>query len=225
MIFHSVVQHLIRLVIGDPMAWRYLPYRLEMKLRRVDLGWVSVKDSGLSQERSHWHSNSGGPELNKLLGTLPISCGDAVLDIGCGKGGAMLTLARYPFARVDGVEISPNLARIARENLQRLRILNARVFCADAADFWNLDPYSYFYMYNPFPQSVMQLVMKNMALSLERRKRQIHLIYKNAMYQSLVLDSGFCKISESKQTHPDYPPFAVFVAGSSEMSLAPLNEL
>jgi SAM-dependent methyltransferase len=201
---------------GDRQEWRYLPYRLGMKILRVDLSWVSAKDSGLSEERSHWHSNSGGPDLERLLDTLPISRSDAVLDVGCGKGGAMLTLARYPFARVDGVEISPKLAQIARANLERLGILNAAVFCSDATDFTNLDLYTYLYMYNPFPAQVMLLVLENITSSLKRRKRCATLIYKNPLCNALVLEAGFSKVREFEQTHVHYPPFYVYRADGSQ---------
>jgi hypothetical protein len=35
---------------------------------------------------------------------------------------------------------------IARRNLSRLRITKARLFCADAEDFTDLDHYTYVYM-------------------------------------------------------------------------------
>ena len=41
------------------------------------------------------------------------------LDIGAGKGRAILTAALHPFAQVVGVEINPTLAAIARENILR----------------------------------------------------------------------------------------------------------
>ena len=40
------------------------------------------------------------------------------LDIGAGKGRAMLTAALHPFRQVLGVEINPTLAAIARENIR-----------------------------------------------------------------------------------------------------------
>lgn len=40
------------------------------------------------------------------------------LDIGAGKGRAMLTAALHPFGQVIGVEINPTLAAIARENIR-----------------------------------------------------------------------------------------------------------
>jgi SAM-dependent methyltransferase len=201
-----------RLTTGDTQAWRYLPYQFKMKWRRVDLGWMSVRESGLCEEHSHWHSNSGGPDLDDLLRKLPICLSDTVLDIGCGKGGAMLTLAAWPFSRVDGVEISPNLARVARQNLKRFGISQARVFCCDAADFRDLDDYNYVYMYNPFPETVMRQVVENLQRSLELRPRKLTLIYKNPIFESTLLASGFTKLCETRQIHPNYPPFSVYLA-------------
>lgn len=212
MTLRSALQHARRLSAGDRKAWLYLPYQLKMKCRGLDLGWQGVRDSGLSEERSHWHSNSGGPDLDALLKHLPILRADTALDIGCGKGGAILTLAQYPFGRVDGVEISPDLARIARRNLSRMRITNSTIFCSDAAEFTDLDAYNHFYMYNPFPDVVMQAVMNNIRSSLARRQRRATLIYKNPVFEPTVLASGFRKVSETRRIHPDYPPFSVYVA-------------
>jgi SAM-dependent methyltransferase len=197
---------------GDRQAWRYFPYQVKMKCRRIDLGWVSARDSGLSEERAHWHSNSGGPDLDDVLRTLPISESDTLLDIGCGKGGAMVTLAQYPFARVDGVEISANLAQIARRNLRRLGISKANVFCRDAAEFREIDDYNYFYMYNPFPEQVVRHVTDNLRQSLDRCPRKVTLIYKNPIFENSLVESGFIKIRETRQTHPNYPPFSIYVA-------------
>ncbi len=206
------MQHARLLLTGDAQTWKYFPYRMRMKIRGIDLGWASAQASGLDEKRSHWHSNSGGPELEELLDTLPIKESDAVLDIGCGKGGALLTLALYPFARVDGVEISRALAVIAQKNLEKLRVRNATVYCGDATEFNQLDSYTYFYMYNPFPEQVMRLVMNNIVASQHRKERRVTLIYKNPLCDVLVQAAGFRKIGESKEVHPDYPSFSVYTA-------------
>jgi len=210
MTVRSLARVVVQLLAGDHKAWTYLPYQIVMKCRGVDLGWVSVRDSALSEARSHWHSNSGGPDLDRLLRTLPISASDSAVDIGCGKGGAILTLRRYPFARVDGIEIAPQLAAIARANLARLDIVNSSVFCCDAAEFTDLHSYTYFYLYNPFPEIVMNSVMNNISSSLEKRPRDATLIYKNPIFENRVLRAGFSKVSQTRQTHPHYPPFAVY---------------
>ncbi|MGC1684320.1 MAG: class I SAM-dependent methyltransferase [Candidatus Acidiferrales bacterium] len=192
-----------------------------MKIRGVDLRWASLEECGLSAERSYRYSDSGGPDLQELLDTLKISPSDEILDLGCGKGGALITLAKYPFAQVDGVEISPELSDIARANMKKLQISNSTIYCSDAAQFHSLDSYSHFYMYNPFPQSVTQRVLENIQSSLRRRPRRAILIYKNAVFHKLVLDAGFRKISGTQNIHPDYPPFSVYATESAARASQP----
>jgi SAM-dependent methyltransferase len=212
----SAISHCSSLLKGDPQAWKHLPYQLRMKAQGIDLRWTSLEETGLSEERCYRYSDSGGPNLEELLDRLTISpLSDSVLDIGCGKGGALISFAKYPFARVDGVEISPALSRIAQANMKKLGIRHANVFCCDAAIFTELDAYSFFYLYNPFPRDVTAAVLHNMEASLRRRLRQVTLIYKNPVFHELVLGAGFRKVSETSETHPDYPPFFVYTTGCS----------
>lgn len=188
-----------QLLLGDPRERQEARYRLAMKVRRIDVSGVTLEQLGLSEERSKPHSNSGGPELEAVLRELPVRPGDAVIDLGCGKGGAMLTLAKYPFARVDGVEISPALCQTAEVNLKRAGVKNASVYCCDAGEFGGLDSYTYVYMYNPFPESVIQKVSANLQLSLERSPRNLVLVYKNPLYEHSITNAGFRRIMQFNQ--------------------------
>ena len=202
----AIAGHLRHLVSGDIEEWRHLPYRLAMKCRRIDLSWVSAEESGVGS-RGEWHSNSGGPNLEVVLDRLDISQSDAALDLGCGKGGALLTMAQYRFRRVDGVELSSDLAGTARTNIRRLHIRNASVFCCDAADFKDLDAYTYFYMYNPFPEPVVKDVLTNLEASRLRRGRKLTIIYKNPICEKALLDAGFRKTAEYRHCTPHFSIF------------------
>src|SRR5205823_9337716 len=101
-----IVQFAWRFCAGTPVQRRDARYQLRMQLSGIDLAWHDVEDLGLSRETSGAHGNSGGPSLQFVLDTLKISATDAILDLGCGKGGAMITLAKYPFRRIDGIDIS-----------------------------------------------------------------------------------------------------------------------
>ncbi len=62
-----------------------------------------------------------------LAAATPAGEGDLVLDAGCGTGAAALALAtRVSGCRIVGLEIAPELARIARENV-RLNGYSARI--------------------------------------------------------------------------------------------------
>jgi SAM-dependent methyltransferase len=45
------------------------------------------------------------------------------VDLGCGKGRAMIVASEFPFRSISGVELSPSLAKIARQNMARVEHL------------------------------------------------------------------------------------------------------
>lgn len=59
--------------------------------------------------------------LSEWMATLPeigLTLEDyAFLDLGCGKGRALLLASEYPFRQVTGMELHPGLAAVARRNL------------------------------------------------------------------------------------------------------------
>src|SRR2546425_424286 len=59
--------------------------------------------------------------LVRVLKDLHINNQDTILDIGCGKGSAMLSMLKFPFARVDGIELSKEISEIAIRNLTKLK--------------------------------------------------------------------------------------------------------
>ena len=100
------------------------------------------------------------------------------MDIGCGKGGAIYTLTRFPFKKVDGIEISKDLADIAKRNIDRLRIKNTEIFNCNALDFNKYDEYSFFYLYNPFDYKTLITVLDKILSA----RSEFYIIYYNPKY-------------------------------------------
>lgn len=79
--------------------------------------------------------------------------GERALDLGCGVGAAMLCLgSRCPAVRIDGLEVQPHLARLARANVEsnamtdRLRVFEGDLLNPPA----ELQPDSYAHVFaNP----------------------------------------------------------------------------
>jgi SAM-dependent methyltransferase len=177
--------------------WREFVFRVRVHLQGVDLKNASLDDLKLAGERCHYYANSGGVPLEKVLRALKITSNDSVVDFGSGKGGALITLSRYPFARVAGVEIAPELVDIARQNLHKLKIANVSMTVGDAAAFTDLDDYNYFYFFSPFPAVVMSDVIQNICLSLARRPRKAVIIYFNPEFpDAVVAHSPFVKTQQ-----------------------------
>jgi hypothetical protein len=190
---------------GRPGLLLSIPlYRLWWRLRGLDFKVAWIHELGLDAERSNYHKDGGGPLLCDLLKKLNVTETDAALDVGAGKGGAMATLARFPFRHVDGVEISPKLVAAAQCNLEKLKLSRCRVFLADATTFTDLDRYTHIFMYNPFPAVVMKQVLANIEASLQRRPRPLRLLYSNPLHEQVILASRTFKESFTYEPYPNY---------------------
>ena len=135
-------------------------------------------------------SPSGNKYLTSLLKDLFLTSSDNVLDIGCGKGSAILRMAKFKFNNVDGIEIAKQNAEVARANFEKLRVDNVRIFNIDATLFNGYDNYNYFYMYNPFPEVVMQLVISRLLSQISEGKK-ITIIYNNPVCHKTIIGAGF----------------------------------
>lgn len=196
MSFFTDAKNALRLLLCG--EWREFVFRVRVHVQKIDLRNVYLDELNLREERSHYYANSGGPQLEKVLRDLKITRQDAIVDFGSGKGGALITFGKFPFAEIAGVELSPELAAIAGDNLKKLRIGNVAMTVCDAADFTDLDAYNYFYFFSPFPCSVMSAVMRNICASLGRRPRKAVIIYLNPeCHAAVVADSPFVKTMES----------------------------
>ena len=183
----------------------YYRYALWVRWKRLDFGPVPLAKLGLSYDRSEQHSASGGVFLADVLRRIEIPPGSRVVDLGCGKGSAACTLARFPFDEIAGVELSAPLVRIAEANAEKLRLKNLTFFVSDAAEFEDLDRFTHIYMFNPFPASVMQDVTKNLARSLARAPRRLTLIYFFPVCHDVIMGSGLFRKDREidvKFSHP-----------------------
>ena len=94
------------------------------------------------------------------------------------------------FSKVTGLEYSPELSEIARENMKKLG-LPCEVFTGDAALFDGYDAYNWFYLYNPFSGDIMRRFIGRLKESCRRAPRRITVLYTNPRFESLFAESGF----------------------------------
>jgi len=186
--------------------FRELLFRIRARLKKIDLRFATVDELGLSADRSHDYAHSGGVYLEEILNAFVITPGDAIVDFGAGKGGALMTFAKYPFAKITGIEIMPELAAIAESNFRKLNISNVNMVVCDAAEFTDLDAYNYCYFFSPFPRNVLQAVLQNLKASLQSRPRRMHLIYCNPEFHDTMLGNGlFRKAGEFHHSRLNLP--------------------
>ena len=122
---------------------------------------MRAKSKGILASGSHGYALASRGALANILKGLPISDGDRLIDIGCGKGGVVCYAAAYPFERIAGLEVEPWLVEIARRNVARLGLDGrAEVFEGDAVTFTNYADYNYFFLFNPFDADIYDRVVE-----------------------------------------------------------------
>ena len=70
--------------------------------------------------------------------------------------------------------------------LEKVEILN--IDARDCVD--DLDEFNIFYFYNPFPAIVMETVIKNILTSMDRKHRQVRIIYNYPVDASIIEMTG-----------------------------------
>ncbi len=106
------------------------------------------------------------------------------LDIGSGKGRALLMAADYPFRRVMGIELFPELHRVAKENLGKYKSDSQRCFAldcllGDACEFPFPPEPTVLYLFNPLPEPELARMFGNLERSLREHPRAVFILYHN----------------------------------------------
>ena len=134
----------------------------------------------------------------KALSMVPADLDEfTFVDLGCGKGRALILAAPRNFTKIVGVEFSAELAAIARRNLTGLRI-HADIIEMDVSEFRFPDGNLLVYMYNPFDKTVMHSVITNLAEWRARNSGNAFLIYINPVCdQEIEAAGGLERVADS----------------------------
>jgi SAM-dependent methyltransferase len=127
------------------------------------------------------------------------------IDLGSGKGRTLLMASDYAFRRIIGVELLPALHEIALQNLTQYRSDSQKCFaleanCADATSFPFPGGPLLVYLFNPFPESGLRLVLANLGKTLREDPRPAYLLYHNPQLEHVLAeDARLKKISGTHQ--------------------------
>ncbi|MEJ7766191.1 MAG: class I SAM-dependent methyltransferase [Chitinophagaceae bacterium] len=123
---------------------------------------------------------------------------DGFVDIGCGKGRALVVAAYYGFNHITGVDFAKDLCKEAIMNCKQLTLKYPSVSChvvhADAADFTIESQIHVLFFFNPFKEPVMKRVIRNILASVKEHPRKIWVVYINPQHKHLFLERGFRQI-------------------------------
>ena len=152
--------------------------------------WIIPKELEGNEEKGNKYQPSTD-NLKKVLKKMNVSNKDSIIDIGCGKGKALYMMSKFPFRKISGFDLSEDLIKIAKNNMNKLGLKNVNVFVADASDYKDYDDYNFFYIFNAIPEKVFNMAIKNIKKSIDRKPRKCSFIYLNPVYDDAVKKIGF----------------------------------
>lgn len=132
----------------------------------------------------------GGYELYKLFSKLDIQPSDSIIDIGAGQGSAMRTMHKFPFKKMDGIELIKEIAAIAIKNFTIIKNVHSNIFIEDAVNFKSYADYNIFFLYNPFSSKILEKVIANINDSIIGIDRESIIIYLNPYYRDTILNNS-----------------------------------
>jgi SAM-dependent methyltransferase len=106
------------------------------------------------------------------------------VDLGCGKGRAVMMASEFRFREVVGVELHGGLARLAEANVAvwtaaGRAVCPVRIVCQDATEFVFPDGAWLLYLFNPFAAPVIKRLVDRIEADFRERPGLLDLIYFN----------------------------------------------
>src|ERR1035438_1900913 len=158
--------------------------------------------------------------FRSMMASLPIDFSAFMfVDVGSGKGRALLMASEYPFRKILGIESIAELHRAAEDNIrvwqspaqpastQRCRQIEAVL--ADAREFEFPEEPQVLYFFNPLPERAFSEVIERLTNSLARAPRPLWIVYHNPLLERVLRRSAaFSRVDGTEQ-------FAVYCSNSS----------
>ncbi len=142
---------------------------------------VDLRDLGIAQAGRIFYVAAPAIAFRAALRRLRPVASDVFVDLGSGKGQAVIVAAMSPLGKVIGVELSEDLTSIARANVEsarpRLRCPDIELISADALEWPVPDDLSVVYMYSPFIGDLLTTVLERLFASFDARPRPLFVIY------------------------------------------------
>lgn len=202
------------MALGFEFVRDSLPDRRRQRYGDVDYDWEFRVDT--TSANVGWRARLLGllnspyqpiePALfREIMSSLAIDFGQfTFIDIGSGKGRALLMASEYPFRRVLGIELLPGLSFVAEENIRKFSAAHTKcspiqAICADATEFKFPAEALVVLLNNPLPEMGLRKMICNVEKSLTEKSRRIFLVYANPVLEEIMNESG--KFRKMAGTH------------------------
>jgi SAM-dependent methyltransferase len=130
--------------------------------------------------------------FREIINTLAIDFNQyTFIDIGSGKGRALLLASEFRFRRIIGIELLPELNRIAEENVRKFanaqgHALPVETISGDAAEFEFPNEPLVIYFFHPLTEAGFRKTLSNLQSSLKQHPRPVQMLYANPVFEMLL---------------------------------------
>jgi hypothetical protein len=137
--------------------------------------------------------------FHEMMQALPTDFdGFTFIDLGSGKGRTLLMAADYPFRRIVGVELLPELHHTACENLRKYASQTQKCFavetrCEDAREFEFPAEPTVLYLFNPLPEAGLAGTLQSLEKTLSVHPRKVFVLYHNPILEHVLAASPVLK--------------------------------
>ena len=162
-------------------------YRLEQQLfdrylRTSTTGVQLTSHSVFNGGGSNWtYEGCDWLSLYRALRKLRPNSDDVFVDLGSGKGKALLVAGCLPYSKVIGVELDSELATCARQNLNsaRSKLKAGLVECEESNVLaWSVpEQASTIFLFNPFFGQTFRSAIEKIFDSYDQNPRRMHILY------------------------------------------------
>jgi SAM-dependent methyltransferase len=136
------------------------------------------------------------------------------VDMGSGKGRALLVASEFAFAKIVGIELSPDLHRIAEDNISRYnpasqQCMAFELHCMDVVDYeYGPEPVVLF-LFDPFGRDTLRSVIANLEESLRARPREALVVYVYPRFEDVLQSSDVLR--KVREGGPRWRPWSRYV--------------
>ncbi len=148
--------------------------------------------------------------IQEVLNRLNLGANDVFVDLGCGKGRALLMAMRRPIKKVVGVEYDKQCLDIARSNLANAQGPELALIHGLAQEF-DFSEASCLFLYNPFGEQTLREVMQSLTTSLKEKPRRFQIVYLNPQHNNAIEETRLFNNTENWPTSifPDFDVYPV----------------
>lgn len=134
--------------------------------------------------------------LEKLLAAFKnLSETGKIIDLGCGKGRAIVVAAYFGFTNITGIDFAAELCTEAAENMRRTEKrfpgLVWRVLPVNVLDYAIEPDDSVFFLFNPFNEEVLGLFLNRLEESCKQFPRKTWFLYASPLHAGVLTKRGY----------------------------------